>query len=253
LLAQRAYAYGELGEKWNEAAVDLNDAVEISPYVSPYDVLLWYRLALVHLKRNSSEEYARTCTRMLERQIQGYFRPNDLVWTCVLAKGSVTDTAVLVQIAERAVAGNPRNPDNLNILGAALYRAGRYEEAIRRLKDASKALADQQSQEEERARESQSPQTQFAASSFQHNPALDLVFLAMAHQALADKHRLESEESQARHSLASARAALERAREQRKAGEAKTGDIRVPVAWDKKLELEILFAEAEQIVKLDAD
>src|SRR5262249_51023955 len=97
LLAQRAYAYGELGEKWNEAAVDLNDAVEISPY----DVFMWYRLALVHLKRNSGEEYARTCTRMRERQ---YFRPNDLVWTCVLARGSVTDTAVLVQIAERAVA-----------------------------------------------------------------------------------------------------------------------------------------------------
>ena len=66
---------------------------------------------------------------------------NNVAWYCTYAPDAVTDLAVPVQMAEKALAGYP--PDQkrlaLNTLGAALYRAGRIDEAIARLDESVKA------------------------------------------------------------------------------------------------------------------
>jgi WD40 repeat protein/tetratricopeptide (TPR) repeat protein len=66
---------------------------------------------------------------------------NGAAWFCTYAPDAVADLAVPVQMAEKALAGYPpalkRNA--LNTLGAALYRAGRIDEAIARLDESVKA------------------------------------------------------------------------------------------------------------------
>ena len=51
----------------------------------------------------------------------------------MLAPNAADDPGRPVALTERAVATDPRNRYYLNTLGAALYRAGRFEEAVRRL------------------------------------------------------------------------------------------------------------------------
>jgi tetratricopeptide (TPR) repeat protein len=61
--------------------------------------------------------------------------PEWLPWFCVLAPDAVADPVVPIRKAETALATYPAGIRHytLGILGAALYRAGRLDEAIRRL------------------------------------------------------------------------------------------------------------------------
>jgi WD40 repeat protein len=65
---------------------------------------------------------------------------NEVAWQCSLAPYTVADRKSPVRLAESALLRLDRkNPDfssSLNTLGAALYRAGCFEEAIRRLEEA---------------------------------------------------------------------------------------------------------------------
>jgi len=70
-----------------------------------------------------------------------------VAWCCSLAPGSVADHEAPVRLAEYSVAGLPQKSgreksDALMTLGAALYRAGRFEEAIRRLTESIQARDD---------------------------------------------------------------------------------------------------------------
>jgi len=62
-----------------------------------------------------------------------------VTWTCVLAPDAVKDLHQPVQIAERAVGLDPKNVSHTFALGATLYRAGRFAEAIKPLNEASAA------------------------------------------------------------------------------------------------------------------
>jgi tetratricopeptide (TPR) repeat protein len=66
---------------------------------------------------------------------------NNAAWYCVYASDAVADLAVPVQMAEKALADYPPKQKRfaLNTLGAALYRAGRIDEAIARLDESVKA------------------------------------------------------------------------------------------------------------------
>jgi eukaryotic-like serine/threonine-protein kinase len=66
---------------------------------------------------------------------------NGLAWYCALAPGAVADPEAPVRLAEFAVNGFPAGQKHLalNTLGAVLYRAGRFEDAIRRLEEGTKA------------------------------------------------------------------------------------------------------------------
>jgi WD40 repeat protein/serine/threonine protein kinase/tetratricopeptide (TPR) repeat protein len=62
---------------------------------------------------------------------------NTVAWLCALGPYTVADPEAPVRLAEAAVDEAPRfKADYLNTLGAALYRAGRFDEAIRRLEEA---------------------------------------------------------------------------------------------------------------------
>ena len=63
---------------------------------------------------------------------------NGVAWWSVMAAGEEPNLSETVRLAELAVSGAPEidKPAILNTLGAALYRAGRFAEAVRRLEEA---------------------------------------------------------------------------------------------------------------------
>jgi tetratricopeptide (TPR) repeat protein len=87
---------------------------------------------------------------------------NDVAWLCSLGPYPIADRESPIRLAEAAVrdATEDEKPHRLNTLGAALYRAGRYDQAIRRLEEAMRARPGGQGR------------------------ADDWVFLAMAHHRL---------------------------------------------------------------------
>jgi tetratricopeptide (TPR) repeat protein len=62
---------------------------------------------------------------------------NDAAWACTLGPGATSDPGVPVRMAEFAVRDCAESLKGLflNTLGAALYRAGRFDEAIQRLQE----------------------------------------------------------------------------------------------------------------------
>jgi WD40 repeat protein/tetratricopeptide (TPR) repeat protein len=66
-----------------------------------------------------------------------YLGANNVAWLCALGPYTIPDPQVPVRLAELAVNGAPENQkgNTLNALGAALYRAGRFAEAVRRLEE----------------------------------------------------------------------------------------------------------------------
>jgi WD40 repeat protein len=131
----RADADTELG-RWEEAADDAARAVELTPD----DPLAWERQALLYLHAGDTAGYRRTCERLLAR-LGGTKNPEVVswvVWSCSLAPDATTDSARVVRLAELAVTPQAKS-DQFAALGAALYRAGEYEQAVTRLRQASKA------------------------------------------------------------------------------------------------------------------
>ncbi len=61
------------------------------------------------------------------------------VWTCIQIPDGVDDWTKLVQWAEKDLGADPTD-FRLTALGAVLYRAGRFEEAARRLNEAEAAF-----------------------------------------------------------------------------------------------------------------
>ena len=71
---------------------------------------------------------------------------NNVVWSCVLTPDAVADPGVPVRLAEAALklhaVTEREGSDRLRILGAALYRAGRFAEAIRTLEESHRGRGD---------------------------------------------------------------------------------------------------------------
>jgi tetratricopeptide (TPR) repeat protein len=110
------------------------------------DYRVWFDVARVRLALNETAGYRAACAHLLER-FGHAGHPDDansIAWVCVLAPDAVTDPQRPLELAERAVALGPsrypaKSADYLNTLGAALYRAGRYAEAVERLSQAVQA------------------------------------------------------------------------------------------------------------------
>ncbi len=111
--------------------------------INPDDVFMRYYHALSLLEAGDIEGYRRASTDLLKRfestrlQVQA----TNVAWICVLGPDAVADREVVVRLAEIVLAEAPKGQDigRLNILGAALYRAGRFDESIRRLEEGVKA------------------------------------------------------------------------------------------------------------------
>jgi serine/threonine-protein kinase len=204
-LGQALGRRGELGE----AIAVFRKAVELDPdEVAPY-----YWLALAQLAADDPVGYRGTCAAMFGR-FGGDDRPEVaeyLAWTSVLGPDSVADPDRPVQLVEAALSSDRRSNRCSTCLGAALYRAGRFGEAARRLNEAGATV---------RQAASQPPPC---------SPAYTWFFLAMAHQRLGHGE-------EAREWLVAAVASMER----------ETGEDNLP--WNRRITLRLLRREAESLV-----
>ena len=121
-----------------ERAVAALDAA-VSRWPDSLDLRNWQCCAL--LAAGDRIGWERAIASLLDR-FQGpmdYADSNDVAWLCALGPYTVADPAVPVRLAELAVRGAGDSTDKatrLNTLGAALYRAGRFDEANLRLEEA---------------------------------------------------------------------------------------------------------------------
>jgi tetratricopeptide (TPR) repeat protein len=171
-------------------------------------------LSMAQLGNDDRDGFRQTCALMLER----YGRTSDadianaVAWTCSLGANAVADTAWPVGLAEQAVAAS-RTYANLNTLGVALYRDGKFDLAIKTLNEAIEA-------------------------NDKNGTALDWLFLAMAHQRNGNKE-------EAGKFLDKAGAWIDDALKEKKPLEGKA------LHWTQRQELKLLRKEAEALIKGD--
>ena len=128
----RAIAYSKLNQ-FEKALYDLNRFKE--RVETQNDSTNWYRLALAQLAYDGLDAYRTTCSSMLERcgQSQESEDARWTAWTCTLAPDAVADTEAVLRLARLAYDADAEQ--NIVTLGAALYRAGQFEEATTYLGD----------------------------------------------------------------------------------------------------------------------
>jgi tetratricopeptide (TPR) repeat protein len=188
--------------RWDEAASAFDEA--IASGATHVDARA--RRVLLFLARGHESAYSAACRQLLRMFDATKAAPrtvNDLAWSCALGAGAIEDYAPLIRLAESAVAIRPA-PNRLNTLGALLYRAGRFEEAIRQLERSVEA---------------------HGAGGTDH----DALFLAMAHHRLG---RREEARRWLRRGTSPAPVALYKP------------DASDDSSWTLRLELEILRREA---------
>jgi WD40 repeat protein/tetratricopeptide (TPR) repeat protein len=122
----RGAAHAALG-RWDRAADDFARAQDP------------HKQALTLLAAGRDGEYRRACAALLKNV--GLTEHADLAqkaaWACALAADAGVGRDRVVTLAEVAVAKDEKSFPNVRALGAALYRAGRYEEAVTRLSEAT--------------------------------------------------------------------------------------------------------------------
>jgi Flp pilus assembly protein TadD len=161
----RAQAQAHL-EQWDKASSDFAKASQLAEA----DLEVRQHHALLQLYLGDENGYRQACATLLQRwgSAKDPQILNTVAWTCALAPKAVADLGPVVRLAEKAVEGLPNDRHFLNTLGAILYRAGRCEEAVQRLKQA------------------------VARSPTKKGGAEDWLFLAMAHQKLGHTEEAKS-------------------------------------------------------------
>jgi tetratricopeptide (TPR) repeat protein len=135
LRAKRGEARAHEG-RWSEAAADYREAVRLKPE-DPDD---WAPLVLSLLAAGDDAGLKVVSFDILKRfgNTTGPSLANAASWYCSLVPVAGTDRQTPVRLAEFAVSNVVRmvgRTDPLDTLGFALYRAGSYEQAIRRLEE----------------------------------------------------------------------------------------------------------------------
>jgi WD40 repeat protein/serine/threonine protein kinase len=127
--------------RWDQAADTLGKFVEGDPnnFVRRDEHIL----SLVEAGNQAGVR--RACADLLKRfgNTTDPAQADSVAWLCVLAPDAVADREAPMRLAEAALAGQPGSGSQrsgvLKTLGAALYRAGRFEEAVRRLEESIQA------------------------------------------------------------------------------------------------------------------
>jgi WD40 repeat protein/serine/threonine protein kinase len=114
---------------WPHAVADIELAAH-QPGATPFDRLLARQAA-------GPKDRPLSCRELLDRLENDSSAAGMLGFSCRVAPCTEADARRLVKVTQRLVAGR-RNASTLDIHGAALYRAGRFEEAARTLQDAIK-------------------------------------------------------------------------------------------------------------------
>jgi tetratricopeptide (TPR) repeat protein len=111
--------------QWRQAADAFSQANELQPDVA----YLWTHRAIALLAAEDVDAYRQTCTAMLTRfgTTENARTASDVLEACVLRENALPDKAFLLPLARVAA---PSWHKGTYVRGAALYRAGRYEESI---------------------------------------------------------------------------------------------------------------------------
>jgi WD40 repeat protein len=120
-----------LGRRWAQAAAAFGRAVA----AQPDDLTLRYHHHLALRETGDIAGYQRAASDLLARPVKGSVIP--VAWYCVLGPLPNASREAPIRLVEPVVADQsaPTRSAALNALGAAMYRAGRLEEAVRSLKE----------------------------------------------------------------------------------------------------------------------
>jgi WD40 repeat protein/tetratricopeptide (TPR) repeat protein len=210
-LAMRGHLHACL-EKWEKAAADFARASQ----VPGADDIATYWHALLALKLGDPQGYRVACTAQIKRVLQTKEIKYDVVGrlACVLAPYPGADLDSLLPLLERNALEYPNNSEYLSAWGQVLYRVGQWEAAVRKLNEAEAAAA--------RLKPTQPPLR------VRQPPPKNWLFLAMAHSRLG--HREDAKKW------------LEKFIEEFQPNTFREAD------WSRRLEYQILQAEAESLV-----
>ena len=120
---------------WKEAAAYYARAVNQYPDVA----LLHYQLAIARLIAGDLPGYGSACTDMFERfnADDDPLAANRLAYAGVYASNALTNMPAFIRVCERSV---PALAGGERVVGAALYRAGRYDQALERFQQSHKVI-----------------------------------------------------------------------------------------------------------------
>ena len=205
---------------WDLAAVDYAREVELR---EPDTTLRWYQLALLRYYVGDVEGYRQACRRMGElfRETTKARFVEEVLWSSVLAPGPDADLSRLVDQSKGFVA-HSRTSASHYILGTAHYRAGQYEQAIQRLREA------------------------LAASDWRNR--------LVAYPVLAMAHHRQGQVAEARKALDEAATVLDQWTQERYQDKGEDSVMRMgaepvwPTSWWHCLECELYYREAKLLI-----
>ncbi len=118
----------------DRAAATLEEAFRMMPE----DFELGCHLGRMRLWMGDLAGWRKLNGELLDRfgRTNNFNRANEVAWVCSLGPDGAADPQAPIRLAEVAVRNRPNSPNVLNTLAAALYRAGRFDDAIRRLEEA---------------------------------------------------------------------------------------------------------------------
>jgi tetratricopeptide (TPR) repeat protein len=213
-------ALGDVCDRMGDAAAARSQYLKALELEATNDAALYQR-ALLHLAVGDMNGY-RTMTKRIAAQLQTTVPgPNVhlLHWACVLAPDAVTNYSPVLEAVRRTVARQTNSSDSLpdlQTLGALLYRARHYPEAVLQLTDVFQISQ------------------RIDINAILASPIYGIYFLAMAHAQL--NHTNEAEEWFQRASDLDPLA---------RAGETNA----VPgIAWNRRLTLQLLRKEADSVL-----
>jgi WD40 repeat protein/serine/threonine protein kinase/tetratricopeptide (TPR) repeat protein len=132
ILVQLAEEYAVAG-KWDEAGQAFAMAAARDLHLLP----AWHHFGLVSLQRGDRQAYRDICAKLVLEEVTSIGAANSVAWACAMGPEGLGDYQRPIELAERAVSKVPQESRHgvLNTLGAILYRAGRYQDAVQRLQE----------------------------------------------------------------------------------------------------------------------
>src|SRR5262249_14635131 len=135
---ERGAVAARLG-RWQEAAADFARATTDSRA----GIGTWYHLALARLRQGDRDGYRSACAAAVERfgKDGSDTTRRSLVWMCVVAPDALADPARPLEVLGKVGTPIPAAWLDGLVRGAALYRAGRFDDATKVLDLAGEAHA----------------------------------------------------------------------------------------------------------------
>jgi tetratricopeptide (TPR) repeat protein len=238
LYGRRGLALAQL-RRWTEANSNLEKAAERID-----DLECWYADALLRLHLGKTAGYRSICTRVFKRlgEVDDACQASWLSLICTVAPDASADVALPVRLAESLVMRHPGDPSFLEVLGAALFRAGQFDEAVARLDTVVGIPDDFAALEAARARSGRITVAELRRRGFK--PAISLecaaasrFYLAMAHLRLGHTEVAKRLVEQA----------IQRIGRESPLEPDTEGDN--PLTWSQGLQLLLLRREAEALLR----